>query len=375
MTFLESVGFREPGLRLAAPVSVEREGRRITVQQLVATPAGTDLVYDFSEDVGCCVPWGSDLERFEQVTIRAGEMTVGFDHGPMNTSVRPGRIERSLVLRPIPQVLRRVDVLLKSDALGEWSIPVELVPYPTDTDSVSAEIDASDTRHGVTITARTIVADTERTLIRLESSAEGHLWVRGLGGLSHGMRDGSTVFTMRDQTGRAYRERNRPDARDQFLDRSGGADIAEFGPLADDALELELEVPFVCAVDREARIEFDTPVTTPFDVAFSDIPVRVLGTDRPDASDRRHGGAAIGVTFDWGGWHGDRRVVMPEMPRVDGQMVGLGFGRGILATEPTTLDYVTVATQKPDAPHSVSFQGAVLQLRGPWRIRFTRPRP
>ncbi|MBA3431489.1 MAG: hypothetical protein H0U16_08430, partial [Actinobacteria bacterium] len=110
--FLEGVGFREPGLRLAEPVSVEREGRRITVRQLVATATATDLVYDFSEDVGCCIPWGSALERAEQVTIRAGDATVGAAHGRANTAVRVGRIERSLVLRPIPPEARRVEVVL-----------------------------------------------------------------------------------------------------------------------------------------------------------------------------------------------------------------------------------------------------------------------
>jgi len=56
MAFLPGIGFRRAGVRLAAPVSVEHDGRTMTVLDLVATPEATDLTYEIAHFHGDANP-------------------------------------------------------------------------------------------------------------------------------------------------------------------------------------------------------------------------------------------------------------------------------------------------------------------------------
>src|SRR5207245_9905692 len=133
-------------------------------------------------------------------------------------------------------------------------------------------------------------------------------------------------LTLRDQNGRTYSEHFRQDARDQFPDPSGIADVAIFDPLGDGTEELVLEVPSICFDDPEPSLDIDLPVDAPMTAMFGNYPVRVLASRQVDIARGPHRGPAIANELDLAGWEDDRRVLKPWQVKLDGQLGGYSFG-------------------------------------------------
>jgi hypothetical protein len=199
--------------------------------------------------------------------------------------------------------------------------------------------------------------------------------VEGLGGLS-GMRDASSALILRDQTGRLYSEHFRQDARDQFPDPSGIADVALFDPLGDDADELVLEVRTICFDDPDPILEIDLPVDAPIAAMFGTYPVRVLASREVEVARGPHRGRALALDLDLTGTHDGRRVLKPWQVKVDGQPGGYSFGgRGLYAPAPEPPNLIEVHQRAAEPPKRITLSGATVQAHGPWRIPFLPGRP
>lgn len=289
--FIPGLGFRSAGIRMERPVSVEQDGRTLTVRHLVATTEATDLVYDITlvaDEVICGLgetkPWIGFVR--EQVVLRGAENEYRVTPtGHMRTSVVPSKATRTMRLEPLPLDLRRVELRLSSAIVGEWSLPIDLVPFGDGSDQERRAIDASDRHRGITISVRHLAVSAAETAVGIELSTERPVQMQGIGGL-HGLRDGPTPLTLRDQTGRIWAERGREDR--ETLDPAGRVDVAVFDPLPADAQELELEIPFVYLSEHEARGDVDLPVTAPVEVMLGQHPIRVLSSgEAPDSPRRR----------------------------------------------------------------------------------------
>lgn len=374
--FLPEIGFRQAGVRLARPISLERDGRTLTVRQLVCTPKGIDLVYDFTnlpDDER--TPMGQAPDR-ETVTLLDGPKEHRTSPTQFSMGVRTGKIERSMTLQvdpPLPTDVRGLGLRLDGATVGAWSLFLDLVPFPSGADDEYVGLDASDEREGITLTLRGIALSGETTAVELEASmAAPATRINGVGGL-HGLRDGTTALVLRDQTGRTYPERARPDARDQFPGPRWVGAIALFDRLADDARELEIEVPYVCVDESGVQGDVDLPVTTAVDLTVGTYPIRVLSTREADSTAPWNRGPALAVDLDLGGWHGDRRILTLAGVSVDGAQCGCSFGRGIHGPEPEPVTYIEIPLKDPLAARRLTLRGATVQVRGPWRIRFDRP--
>jgi hypothetical protein len=369
ITFLPGIGFRRAGTRLAAPVSVERGERTLTVQQLIATPEATDLIYDSTYLPGDASP--APPGSMDRVVLSDGSTDYGIGGG-MQLSVRPGKLVREFTMVPLPVGTRRVELRVSGTSIGDWSVPLELVPFPSDAAEGYLRIDAGDTRHGITVTVRGMVASREMTALDLMVVAERpNVRVAGLGGLG-GMRDATTALTLRDQKGRAFAEHFRQDARDRFPDPTGIADVAIFDPLPDDADELVLEVPSVCFDDPEPRLDVALPVEAPIDTMLGPYAVRVLGSRPAEIARGPHRGQAIALDLDLR-TAGDVRVLKPWQVMADGRSGGFSFGnRGMHGPAPEPLDLIEVHHQGTDPPRRVTLVGATVQARGRWQVRFRR---
>jgi hypothetical protein len=356
-------------VRLAAPVSLERGDRTLTVLQLISTAEATDLIYEITHLSGDMAPGPGAMDK---VVLYDGTADYGIGGG-MNISVRAGKLVRTFTMVPLPAGLHRIELRVSGPSIGAWAVPLELVPFPSAADEECVDVGASDTRHGITVTVRGIVASREVTALDLMVLAERPtVRVEGLGGLS-GMRDASSALTLRDQTGRVYSELFRQDARDQFPDPSGIADVALFDPLGDDADELVLEVPTICFDDPDPRLEIDLPVDAPIAGMFGSYPVRVLASREVEIARGAHRGQAVALDLDLTATHDGRRVLKPWQVKVDGKPGGYSFGgRGLYAPAPEPLGLIEVHQVGTEPPKRVTLSGATVQARGPWRVQFLR---
>ncbi len=248
--------------------------RTLTVLQLIATAESTDLVYEVTHlpSDGSSMPMpGGGRGGMDRVWLSDGSDKYG-PGGGMSISVRSGKLVRTFTLVPMPEGTARVELHVEGTDIGEWNVPLDLAPFPGPDDARYIEIGASDSRHGVTVSVRGAVDRADLTafdLFALADSPDMRIW--GLGGLH--MRDATTALVLRDDKGRSFTERFRQDARDQFPDPSGIADVAIFEGLPDDAEHLTIEVPTVCFDDSRPQLDIDLPLGAPIDARLGDYPI------------------------------------------------------------------------------------------------------
>ena len=369
LTFVPGVGFRQPGRRLAAPSSVQRDGLTLTVRELVCAPEGTDLTYDISDGSpgGACIIPGKGQNAFDagRIAFRVGDQQHG---GLMVRSARviAGGMRYVCAGGALPIATEHLELNVTGGYYGDWSVPLDLVAFTAD-EGAMRSLDATATHEGITIHVRGISTTEAATALSIEITTDAPVpRICGLGGL-HSRREGPTLLRLSDEHTRAYAEIAQPDAI-----QSGGPELAVFEPLAADARELELEVPFVYVEESLAPVAVPLPVEAPVDVNLGAYPIRVLSSGpAPDSRRRQNFGPALAIRLDLGDWHGNRRVLHPARATIDGQDRGVGWGNGINTTDPTPVDTIEIRPE-PESPKLLTLAGGTVQVRGPWRVRFPR---
>ena len=355
--FLTGIGFRAPGLRLAEPVTVKGE-RALTVRELVAVADGTDLVYEVEWHAG----ENLGVER-DKVILRPIDETPVCRPGSMSVSVRAGKLVCTRTLPPIAAGTRHVDLHVNGNA-GDWSIPLDLEPFGND-GQPQREVGTSDTRHGVTIVARGLSLTDEALIVELAVATDrprARVEIGGFGGL----RDDTTAMRLVDTQGRTYGERTRNDARDQ-LPGPPGADVGVFDRPPLDAAALTLKVPYVFAMDGDARADVPLPVTSPVDVEFGPFQIRLVDARPAQLPEPRGGGPALALTFDYGDWQNDRRLIMPAHGTLDGKPTGFVHS-GFYAPAPPSVTSFLIPATAPGEARTLGLTEAWFQVRGPWRL-------
>ena len=370
LTFVPGVGFRPPGMRLSGPISIERDGLTLRIRELLSTSEGVDLSYeivDGSNGASCVIP-GNGQNAFDagRVSLRSGDAGTQARLMLRSARVISGGIRYVCFGGPLTGPTEHAELNVAGGYYGDWSVPVELVAF-TEDDGAMRPLHASATHEGITVHVRGMSATSTATALSIEIEPDERvLRPCGLGGL-HSRRDGPSLLHLSDAQGRVYVEIPQEDAV-----HTTGAEVAVFEPVAPDAQELTLEVPFVYSDVAFAPVPIALPVVTPVEATLGPYPIRVLSTGpSPDSLRRRNFGPALAVTLDLGGWRGDRRVLLPSRIRVDGMDRGIGYGNGINATDPQPIDTIEIRPE-PESPSMVTFEGATVQVRGPWSVRFRR---
>jgi hypothetical protein len=359
--FLPGIGFRQPGLRLGAPVTQRSaSGRSMTIAQLVSTPDGTDLIYE--------VEWHGEQDvhsERDRVVMHGASTDPACRPGGMAVAVRQGKLVCTRSLPPVAAGITRVEIEISGGG-GQWRIPLDLEPFGADEQQRRHEVGTSDTRQEVTITVDGIAFMPDATVIEVSAVSARSGWRVNIGGL-HGLRDETTAMRLHDHRGRIYQERTRQDARDQFPDRSGRGDVGVFEPMSDDAGAYVLEVPYVCANDHTTTsVDIALPVREPTTVELAGAETRLLATREAELPGSR--GSAIAVDLDVSRWYGDRRVIAPLGAKLDGRDAGISWDKGLHGPSPEPAPSVLVPCATPLEPHVLTLRGAFVQLRGPWRI-------
>jgi len=118
------------------------------------------------------------------------------------------------------------------------------------------------------------------------------------------------------------------------------------------------------------------PVMSAVEAQLGRYGIRVLATARveadPGAGKAPYREPALGVDLDLGGWHGDRRVLLPGRILVDGDFCGVGYRlQGLNATRPEPVDRLELTGDRVLTAKTLGFTHPSIQVRGPWRIRFS----
>ncbi len=366
--FLPGIGFRQPGVRLVAPIHSEAAGRTLTLRDLTVSPDGTELVYDITYD-----DEGGDERAREWIVIRHGAREYELGSGTVALWSKDGMWRRAIRSKTQgPVTAGSIEVEVAISGLGEWRVAGELAAFGQDTES--RDLDESDTRGGITVRlhAFSLSKDAAAVEISASTSAEGAI-VEGIGAYS-ATRLGPNALTLRDQALRAYREQLHEPRLDDTMPQ--GRHIAVFGPLPEDAREFALEIPYVCIQECNEQVTFDVPVTAPASVAYGRYRARILRTyaapgttDIPSLPYREPG---LGVDIDLGGWQDGRRVLAPRLVFVDGANRGLRYTNRFDTRAPEPVQQFEIPMESAHNAARVTLLGALVQVHGPWEIRFRR---
>ena len=376
LTFLSGVGIRHAGRRIRHPVSLERDGVTLTVEELVCSPDGTDLVYAFTDgtDGAACVvpgPSAGRLEAQDRIALRTAAMDDAQHIGAMATSVRAirGGVRR-IVHGKAVDAGAQVDLEISSAFYGDWRLTLGLDPFGDSDEDRVHPVEASIAHAGIAIRVLGLSSGPSATAVLFQASGDAPVAeIVGVGGL-HDMRRGPTALQLRDERGRAYSER--PLRQEPY--RVAGAHVAVFEPLDAESHELDLEIPFVYLRESEGAATVAVPVTAPVAVDLGKRRISVLSTgEAPDSPRRRNFGPALAVALDLGGWRGDARVLFPTRVLVDGRDRGLGYGNGVNTTDPQPVATIEVRMPEPLEVKELTLVGTTVQIRGPWRVHFARP--
>jgi hypothetical protein len=364
--YLADVGFRPAGVRLAAPVRAVVGKHSLTLGEVIATPQGTDLTYHLSGLTGD----EGYTPRQDIVTIAKADDQRVLTRGSFSFGSDRALLRRRISsTSALPPWTGPVAVAIAIAGVGEFRLEAELRPFGPETDAPRRDVNASATHERITVTVRGVGAAREETAVEVEVEVGEDECCVGIGALS-GHRMGPTALSLSDESGRVYMERwQEPGNIDH-------ATLALFQPLHPEAREVELAVPYVFVEEVNATTEtFRLPVTSPVDLRLGRNAIRILSTARVPANPRarsiHYQQPALGVELDLGGWRGDRRVVLPGAPLVDGDFCNIGYRMMALdMRRPEPLDRLDITGDRLPAARTLSFKRPTIQVRGPWRIRF-----
>jgi hypothetical protein len=366
--FLPGIGFRQQGVRLVEPVRSEAAGRTLTLRDLIASADGTELVYDLTYD-----DERGDARARESIVIRHGGHEYDLGSGTVAIWSDDGVWRRAIRSEvKFPATAGRVELEVSISGLGVWNVAGELVAFGQDTQS--RDLDASDTRDGITVHLHGFSLSKDLTSVEVSASTSAErTFVEGIGAYST-TRMGPTALTLRDQALRLYREQPHDPRLDDALPQ--GRQFALFEPLPDDARQLALEIPFVYVQECNEEVTFDVPVSTPVTLAYGRYRARVLRTyaapGTTDVASQPYREPGLGVDIDLGGWQDGRRMLAPRWVLVDGANRGLRYTNRLDMRAPDPVQQFEIPMEGAQNAARVKLHGVLVQVHGPWVIRFER---
>lgn len=398
-----------PVLVAAQPVSVSRDGRTVTVTQLLSANGMTSLTVEISPqpDGGFCllgpprvpVPCGSAAPMYignavsvpvpPPVTAKPIPLQVALQDasgksypqlqragaliGGSRFSAGPGspRIE---VIRegfvPLDPGARSVNVQLSApDPIGSWSVSVPVALLST-----SGQTSPAVTHQGVTVGA-TLSADPAHTFVHLTASSQAA--DRQVHEISGDFGPGQRL-TLQDDQGRSYAELPASEEGPPLAGCFGSAgvpnlvcpsDDASFPPLPPETRSATVTVPFVTVVESGGTATLRIPIagrqpgdefSLDDDVQLGPCHLRVTG-----ARLRAIGGhPVVTLQYDLEDCQNGRKLLGAASLTVE----GIGGGQGGSESLDRTAQVSFGLPDGVDEP-VVTFHGALVAIKGPWKLQ------
>lgn len=383
LVYVPRTGFRfAHALGTAEKQVVEREGKTFTAE-LTPIRDGCRLSVTIA---GIDVPPPTNGDYFERGLFAPypefGTLVVRDDDGRDIGTPMPGwrgigaairrttdgevTLHFNTIIAPLASDVRHVAIAI-TGAVGEWRVQVPV--WPADLDGLlGLPIDARDTKHGITISARTIARSSDMTAVELEAyfdppdpeEVADQRSLRGVGcSLGGGRLCGDRLF-LRDEDDNLYFEKGFG-ARDSSGRRQ--REVATFPALPDRVRTVVLESEFMWIHHwSEERVRVPLPGET--DVTMAGYTGRVTVTRLPGVYTK----GAVRVEFSPTDPEADEQLafiegVNPEVAARTGGRMHHQIGKRPIVEVPEPTGTAT----------DVELRGPVVQLRGPWKVRIALP--
>jgi hypothetical protein len=372
--FIPKVGFRgSDGLILAEPVTVVKDqGRGLRVTRLAATDAGTELAFEVRDPQleEACASGRADYRfSFGEIRVRdaAGALVppiAGPGNGSSFGSHDFGVFGRKAVFAPLRAGTHAVTLEVRGE-LGEWDVPLELLPLAEAGLTRATSIDAADTRSGVTMRVAAIAETEDALVLEVRADAGPSAKAIEIGGWFLSGPDGFALIVDGGDRLHELSMRERMGMR-----RMSGSTVVSFPRT--DSRSLTLVVPAIVVQESEGTLELDLPIYAPTDLMFGPHPVRIRYASAVDALPTAPGEAArpgVEIQFGDATWHDDRRVLRPGPVFVDGSHVDWSVTDRV---EPGVMS-LNIPMADGASARKVTMREPVIAVRGPWEIAFRRP--
>ena len=354
---------------LARPVTVTKDDDRgLMVLRLAATDAGTELAFEIRDprlEEACATGRVDYRAPLGEIHLRDGAGTeVPRIPGPGNGisfgGNRFGTFGRKAVFAPIATDAVMLEV---RGELGDWDVPLELVPIAHGAVVQATPIDAADERNGVTVRVAAIAQMEDRTVVDVRATAGPSTKSIEIGEWL--MSQGRDAFALIDEDGRRMEEVS---LRDRMGMKRSGKTVVAFPRT--ESRTLTLVVPAVVVQEANGTLEFELPIFAPTDLFFGDHPVQIRYASAVDALPTMPGEVpqpGIEVQFGPALWHDERRVLFPGPVFVDGTYAG----HGMTARAERGVASVNIPLKEPTSARRVTMHEPVVAVRGPWEVRFS----
>lgn len=267
--------------------------------------------------------------------------------------------------------VRSVTVRLSApDPLGSWSVSVALASLHT-----SGQEGLAVTHQGITLGA-TLVANPQQTIVHLVAMSQAPgVQIHDIGGeLWLGQR-----LVLQDDQGRSYAESpptpGGPAPADCFgsartLTLSCNTYDAVFPPLPPDVHAVALTVPFMTVAEENSSASLPIPVggKTPgdqipihTDMKLASYHLRVMGADLVNILGHR----AVTLHVDRGDWQNGRKLLGAGTVTVEGINGGGGGGESLDRTADIRVGLPDGASDHP----VVTFHSPLVAVNGPWKLQ------
>lgn len=372
-----------PGLIAPNPVSVSRAGAKLTVAALLSSSGKTIMRLDI---MGLAAPVGQLPAGPLRTTLND---TSGKEYPPADGWAKwvkpedPQSISAVAVFTALDPSVRAVDLHVEEpQPVGSWAVRVPVSPVEATKLPRAYEGPQGATVEGITVRIASIAIDSEGTTVQV--SARSAVAGRGIVNLAN-HQPVLYPLVLRDDKGREYRERARPQEALPRLEGPFTEDIS-FPPLATDARSVSLVLPFVTVVEETAPAIIRVPIAgkaagdhipLQADLRLGAYSFRVAGADlveqppgAPASLVRQQRGSWLALQLDYGDWNGGRKLVGP----------GVVENAHAIQSSLTSRDGVSQFTrvsvplsEASDGEAVVTFQNARIAIRGPWKLEASVP--
>ena len=287
--FVPDLGFRSArGVAMPKQVTETRpDDEGLRVMYLVSTDRGTEVGFEVRDKdrEGTCM-----VGPVDNAWMTTTEIQLRDDSGTLIP--RSPRLGQSFGMGMHDYGFFQVDVAFDSIApdarhvtlevrgpLGEWDVPVDLVPL-SEADAIpQTRIEAEHERRGITVTVVGMAASDANTFVEIEASAPPPIQILAIG--ARVIRNDADRLVLVDEQGRRFEE-----IPSRNLSRSDRADgrhtVAMFPALPADARKIAVVVPGVVIKEPDHTLDLDLPVTEPTEMRFGPYPVRIASAKLSD---------------------------------------------------------------------------------------------
>ena len=379
--WVPQLGFRSAdGLRMRERAIVRQDDRAIAVVMLVSTALGTELAFEIKDDrkEDACIGGTFDHQELHRLAIKlrdergqtyARSTTLHDSSGIGQHEF--GFFHRSVGLEPLDPDVRHLELHV-GGALGEWAVPVDVVPLTETAVIPKRPLDVAATREGIAVRLVGIALGENETFVELTAISAKPVAVRGLGGVMQ--REGRDRLVLTDSGGRRYEEElSRETITRAAEDQS--RTTAKFPALPADATELTLVIPAVLVQEDDATLDVTPPVTARRDVMFGRYPMVLASAVFADdliAPPGQPPGKGLRVALGPKDLNSPRRVVGPSAIAIDGVERRWGWGHG-WHPDPGFTNYTLDIDPGSPSP-KITLLRPIVRIAGPWEIRFALPR-